>query len=218
MISILTPTRGRPDSYARFIDSVLNTADDEIELLGYVDDDDNTAMQYPADIIVGERQASVGVSWNILAGMSTGDILIMGNDDLIYRTEHWDSILYEHIDLYEDAIYCMYFNDGINGKKHCAFPIISRTWYETLGYFSPECFNFFCHDTWVMDIAKKIDRLHYIPEVFIEHMHFTTKKSKMDTTYKMNRVNNTSRRDLTILEDTDSVREEEAKKLREVMI
>ena len=84
---------------------------------------------------------SVSRSWNILASNCTGDILIMGNDDLIYKTQNWDGILVEQTKKFKDGIYLMWFDDGIK-HNHANFPIISRKWYETLGYFTPGCFNF----------------------------------------------------------------------------
>ena len=49
MISILTPTRGRPENVRRLVNSVLTTAKfpDEVELLFYVDFDDET---FPTEI------------------------------------------------------------------------------------------------------------------------------------------------------------------------
>ena len=82
----------------------------------------------------------------------------------------------------------MWFNDGINGEKHCAFPIISKKWFHTVGHFTPGIFNFLYNDTWIFDIAKRIGRAHYIPHVTTEHLHFTTGKSEVDETTKRNRT------------------------------
>ena len=146
----------------------------------------------------------------------------MGNDDLLYRTSHWDTILKQKIQNYyhKDEIYCAWFNDGLNGSKHCAFPILSRKWYKTVGYFSPGVFNFGYNDTWVFDIAKKIDRLLYIPEVLVEHMHFTIGKSDNDKTYQRNRIEergNLYELDAEIFEQTKELRVQDAEKLITVM-
>ena len=45
-------------------------------------------------------------------------------------------------------------------------------------------FKFGYNDTWVYDIAKRIDRCHWIPSVVAEHMHFTQCKSQTDDTYR----------------------------------
>ena len=85
---------------------------------------------------------SVSKSWNEIAKLSLGDILIMGNDDQEYQTQYWDTTLEGEVNKYPDDIYCAWFEDKINGSKHCAFPIISRKWYDTVGYFAPIVFNF----------------------------------------------------------------------------
>ena len=107
-----------------------------------------------------------------------GDILIMGNDDQEYQTQYWDTTLEGEVNKYPDDIYCAWFEDKINGPKHCAFPIISRKWYDTVGYFAPGVFNFGYNDTWVYDIAKRVGRTHFIPDVVVEHKHFSKARVK----------------------------------------
>ena len=131
---------------------------------------------------------SVSESWNDLYAKSVGDILIMGNDDLLYRTSLWDLRIEKESERFRDDIYCMWMDDKINDNRHCAFPIVSRKWCETLGYFAPGVFKFGYNDTWVYDIAKRIGRCHWVPSVVGEHMHFTQSKSQTDDTYKRNRV------------------------------
>jgi len=210
--SILTPTRGRPENAIRFANSVNKTAKDKssFEQLFYVDNDDPRIDDYrrlfPSNhnqvkVIYGEPM-SVSKSWNILAEKCVGDVLIMGNDDLVYRTDGWDEILDTERRKYQDCIYVMWFNDGINGARHCAFPIVSRKWYETLGYFAPGIFEFLYNDTWVFDIGKRINRCHYIDRVLTEHLHFTAGKSNYDETYQRARRDGQSQRDRALFENT----------------
>ena len=205
-ISILTPTRNRPNNCERFIKSIYNTAKNpgNIELHFYVDNDDPSLEAYKSlakhcyeeynkfykcEFEFGEPM-SVSQSWNIIATKSTSYLLIMGNDDLIYRTPEWDTRLIQNLAIKykQDPLWVSWFNDGINADRHCAFPIISREWYDTVGYFAPGCFNFGYNDTWVFDIAKRLDRTHYIPDILVEHMHFSKGKSDMDDTYARNRT------------------------------
>jgi hypothetical protein len=81
----------------------------------------------------------------------------------------------------------MWMNDMINEDRHCAFPIVSRKWCDTLGYFTPGVFKFGYNDTWVYDIAKRLGRCHWISSVTAEHMHFNQGKSQKDDTYRWNR-------------------------------
>ena len=195
--SILTPSRNRPVRLKTFIDSVFELCEfkHRVEIMVYIDSDDPSIDEYrqlEADIpyavkfIYGEPM-SVSKSWNILAEQCSGDVLIMGNDDLIYRTANWDSLLEKELINYPDDIYCAWMEDELNRKKHCAFPIVSRLWYETLGYFTPGVFHFGYNDTWIYDIAKQIDRCHFIPHIVGEHMYAEANKSPTDDTYIRNK-------------------------------
>jgi hypothetical protein len=228
-ISILTPTRERAKQAEAYAQTVFETAasPERVELLFYVDSDDSQKALYEqfdllnTTLIVG-APISVSKSWNVLAAMCEGDILFMGNDDLYHVTKGWDVALEKTSNEYVDDIYCIFFDDGINKGKHCAFPAVSRTWYNTLGYFAPGIFEFFYNDTWIFDIAKRIRRVRYVPEVLVEHRHFTvTKIADATTTRNRKRVSGSSQtkntRDKNLFESTESLRVVAADKLKEVM-
>jgi len=235
-IAILTPSRARPGRLDSFIQSVYSTASDpsRVYCYNYIDSDDPRVSAYNdyskkqhqnSTNIVSDPQ-SVSKSWNVLAEAAMifkaepVDVLIMGNDDMVYRTQEWDTLLRKEIEKYPDQIYCMWFEDLINGQNHCAFPIVSRKWYETLGYFTPGIFNFLYNDTWIYDLGQRVGRIHFIPNVVNEHLHFTTGKSTADETTIRNR---TPERfdarivDKKIFDETSHLREKDAEKLRAVM-
>lgn len=229
--SILTPSRNRPARLKTFVQSVYSLCayPHNVEILVYVDTDDPAISQYKqfewdteiphnVQFVYGEP-VSISKSWNTLAEQSCGDVLVMGNDDLEYRTQDWDILLQTELEKYPDQIYCAWMQDCINGEKHCAFPIISRKWYDTVGYFAPGVFNFGYNDTWVFDIAKRVDRCHYIPHITAEHCHFSANKSAFDDTYARNRTQqrgNLYALDQVIYEQTASQRQADADKLREL--
>jgi hypothetical protein len=142
----------------------------------------------------------------------------MGNDDLVYQTDGWDEKLDRELDQYrQDKVYVAWMNDGINGEKHCAFPIVSREWYECLGRFTPGCFNFGYNDTWIFDVGKMLDRCHYIPFIKAEHLHFSTGKSEMDDTYARNRTQekgNLYAKDKVLFNKTRNIRQNDRDRLR----
>ena len=237
-ISILTPTRQRPHRLSEFIMSVYQHTDEKnrVELLMYVDRDDPTKDQYldffehcqiefqdflRIHFVFGESK-SVSKSWNDLYERSVGDIIIMGNDDLIYRTPSWDRMVELESNIFEDDIYCMWMDDRINRENHCAFPIVSRKWCETLGYFTPGVFHFGYNDTWVFDIAQKINRCRFLGGVVAEHMHFASQKAPYDETYARNRTQSYDFYELDRqIFDSEAMREkriEDAIKLKKVMI
>jgi len=227
-ISILTPTRQRPDNARSFAESVLATArdPDNIELLFYVDQDDPKLREYSNWHLVCPKQVhiyigipqSISKSWNVIADRATGDIFIMGNDDVIYHTPSWDFILKNRLIKYADEIYLAWFDDGINSENHCAFPMVSRKWYNILGYFTPDTFEFLCNDSWLYDIGKKLDRLCYISDVYAEHKHFSTSKSKADQTTIRYRKSGATRRDLELFNKTVAQRDNDVEKLKKYML
>jgi len=174
-VSILTPTRDRPEM-AR---AMMESAGPGHEFLFYVDEDDPAIYDVP--IVRGPR-VRLGVVWNHLARKASGDYLMMGNDDLIFRSENWAERLQEVLPPDKAGVAC--FDDGINGGKHFAFPIITRRWYELVGQFTAEVFTFGYHDTWIFDIAQMADKSYYIGDVLVEHIHPTVGKRPADKTFR----------------------------------
>lgn len=216
MISILCPTRERIDLTKRMIDSAINTASGDIEILLFIDDDDPKKEEYKllknCDKYFGNVK-SVGVAWNILAKKCKGDILITGNDDLVFRTQNWDTFIKEGVKVFPDNIYIAWANDGSKPKK-CTFPIISRDCYNVLGYFMPEVFHFLYHDTWMGDIGVRIGRTLLLKDVIIEHMHPGFKKREPDKTFRRNKTAKIAHEDTKIYNETSDQREKDANKLR----
>ena len=235
-LSLLCPSRGRPAGLRTLIESVAATASlkQRVEILVYIDADDPNMAGYQETFdalrnaglglgrlegIVGPPQ-SVSISWNLLASACGGDILMMANDDQVYVQSGWDERLDQATADYPDGIYCMWFDDGINAGRHCAFPIVSRRWYESLDYFTPGVFEFIANDTWIMDVGRKVGRLHYIGDILVEHRHFSVGKSEFDETYRRHRENEQKQRiarDMFVLERTEAIRERDARRLRALM-
>lgn len=222
-IAILCPTRERPDRRKNFHNSVMSLSDnpDQVSVYYYIDNDDpeleryKTQKMFPgAYNLIGEPK-SVSISWNTIAeaAISRGaEVLIMGNDDVTYLTKGWDTILINKIRSFPDKIYCAWFKDNINNENHCAFPVVSVEWVKCLGYFTPGIFKFGYNDTWVFDIAKKINREFYIPEIEISHVHIR------DNTYIRNRFTskgNFYSQDDPVFKSTENTRIEHANKLLE---
>ena len=200
----MTPSRGRPKEIYRFFDSVNSTMSrqNKVYFIIGIDSDDTAKSDY-YDIyrsmqrnvkenmivtLIEEERRPIGQIWNEMARMkgwnTSPDIFIMGNDDLLYLTQDWDILLQEEILKSDHPFYCYWFDDGINGEKHCAFPIVTKHWVGAIGYFVPEIFKFFYHDTWVFDIAKKMNCLKYISYIKTKHLHFSQGPSTpFDNTY-----------------------------------
>jgi hypothetical protein len=153
--SILCPTRGRPEGALELCNTVFNNASGKypVQILFRMDNDDPTADCYTKvlskhqhriesgeiQIIVG-KQKSISIMYNDLADLSTGSLLMIANDDLVFLSRRWDEIIETSCRNLPHDCFCVFGHDGThNGKPvvnspahptiHVAFPNITRTLY-----------------------------------------------------------------------------------------
>ena len=225
MISILAPSRGRPELLARMILSALATATTTagVEFLIYLDTDEpnrdgyvRIIDQYGISAVFGERIV-LSETWNALAKLASGDLLWMMGDDVVFRTLGWDRIVEQAFEDCPDKIMVAHGDDrGPNGKCFATLPIVHRRWYETLGYFTPAGFAGDYADTWIQDIADMIERKRLLP-IVVEHMHWTFGKAARDLTYQEKDVRQLKTNFTQMYLDRFGERCEAARKLREAM-
>lgn len=200
-ISLIIPTRKRISNVKRLVESVYNTAQDinNIQLMFYVDDDDQDSIDFfdkekanpkfthliDTKIVVEPRQERFGETNNILYRASDGDILMLGADDIAFRTKNWDHIVREEFGKHPDRLALVFGYDGIQPPgtlaTHC---FISRRGADAVGYASPGDFGYNYADNWMTELYRQIDRLRYVP-MHIEHMHWGVGKAEYDETYRL---------------------------------
>lgn len=203
--AILTPTRDRPQKLLRHLNSINNhvSKNHEVKVYVFVDSDDPKISDYrqqqrelnqrtiqseyniSVDYTYGNVK-SIGVAWNIMAKKALREgaqWLMMGNDDIVYKTKDWDIKLDQHISKLSDDYWLLWPNDGINGGSHCAFPIVSKAWHDTLGYFVPEIFIFGYHDTYVYRVAQRAGRCKYVSDIHNNHQHANRNPKERDATH-----------------------------------
>lgn len=192
IISILVPTRNRPNNVLRFLNSVFDTATfkDQIEVLFYVDEDDNT---FPTDFkhsdkvsVIRGKRIWISLAWNLLYVKSKGDILMYAGDDVIFETPGWDERVKNAFKSFPDSLGLVYGNDGgwysgklaINGFIH-------RRWANVLGYFAYPA-RLSALDLWIHECASFINRVIYLEDVMIRHVHYRqgTADANFDNTYQ----------------------------------
>ena len=203
-IGLMVPTRGRPALFERFAKSVVQTANDpsRIEIHTYLDRDDPTIDAYAATIerlsielgplgmtVSGGIGDPIGVpgAMNELGRTSSTDLLIMSNDDQIYTNFAWVDRLDRETAMFPDGIFLFWFADGIESDRWCCFPIVSRRWIERLNYYAPTMFEHFFVDTWLWDIALRVGRAHYLPDIKVNHIAAWAGKAPKDDTAQRTR-------------------------------
>jgi len=166
MISLLCPTRGRPDRAMAFLRSVWDTQHNDNEIVFGLQKDDPRLGDYPKEItdraIVFEPSTTV-YYWNEMAAWSKGDLLTLIADDVIMQTPGWDTTFEAVRARHPDGMYLITTQDG-RGVGHAPahlptpHPTITREWHDALGYFTfPGLFHYYA-DTWNSKIAQSVGR------------------------------------------------------------
>ena len=179
----------------RLFDSLLQTTSDlsRIEIVLCVDEDDFESLEMKFDPVfnvrktVGKR-STMGTYNTKCLEQSSGDIVILFNDDVIVRTRHWDRTILDFDARHKDKIYLAYVNDLFKKEKVGSFPILSRKTCDTLKDPFPSPYKGEHIDYHLFDIFKRLsmrgyNRIHYFEGVIFEHMHFSQGKASFDQTY-----------------------------------
>ncbi len=200
VISILCPTRGRPENVRRLVESIHSKADQPVlcEILFYVDNDDLT---FPEEV---EHRQSVRVfrgpnvwisnAHNFLYVQAKGSIFFSAGDDMIFQTQGWDSLVRETFRLIPDGIGLIFGNDlGTHAGKIATHGFFHRKWVEALGtWVQPGRGSLW--DKWSTENARLLKRLFYIEGLIIEHRHYRQSAlgATFDDTYARIRSSNAS--------------------------
>ena len=172
-ITILLPTRGRPELLEKSLKSLIDRASnpEDIEIMLGLDEDDTATIDYIKETIAPylqdkgvEARANIfkplgyenlHTYVNTLAGASMGEWLFFWNDDGIMTTEGWDNV----INSYTGQFKLLAPNDNHNGHPYAIFPVVPRDWYILTGHLSQNAQNdaWLSHIAYMLDIFERID-------------------------------------------------------------
>ncbi len=194
-ISIVLPTRRRVELINRLFESIVATADraDRLEVVLYLDSDDKPshAIEHPDLKVIKliDRPAKMGVMARRCYEASTGEYILQLNDDVVCRTPGWDTAMVEAFRQFPDEIALIWCNPASRSDKMPTFPMVSRRTCQLMGSICPADYNRDHIDTHLFDIFVKLhrlghDRLVYLKDVVVEHLHFLEGKAKFDATYE----------------------------------
>jgi len=195
-ISLLLPSRGRPKKFNRLISSINKTTFDlsSIELISIHDNDDESFCEIEfkkckfKNIQIKSEQSSMGFYNSECLKKSSGESIILINDDVIFKTKNWDKLVNNLALKHKDSIYLGYGNDLFKGSKLPTFPILNRALIELIKDPYPVEYKGAFIDTHLNDLFQIIrkkyqDRFEYLEKFIIEHLHYRTGKSKVDEIY-----------------------------------
>tara|TARA_R110002051_G_C8762903_1_gene501992 strand:- start:7228 stop:7959 length:732 start_codon:yes stop_codon:yes gene_type:complete len=194
-ISLLCPSRERLNKFLTFTCSVFCTAKDinNIELVLGVDEDDPKFDEYLkiADnlsfvkLIVFEKgvfkEGGLSALWNEMVKNTSGDILAMVGDDMVFKTNDWDQKIIDIFESKSDNIYLIHCNDGMrgygNGYAHvepfAVNSFIHRDYVDAIGWYVQDVIPETFQDTYLDKVFGLIGRKLYSHAIIIKHNHYS---------------------------------------------
>ncbi len=174
-ISVLLPTRKRVHILKAMLTSLWNTChfSDTVEVICRCDHDDMETQEFlrkqKATYIVGPRLKGYGSLpsfMNECACLSKGDLLLMCNDDCVFKTPGWDIKILECANQVPDGIFNIGVSTSLNDNLF-PFSIVSRKLLSILGFINDERLLF--SDIFLLDLMTEFGRAIRLPTVTIQH-------------------------------------------------
>lgn len=184
-ISVIHPSRGRPEQAYATYQKWAAEADGEFEYILSIDEDDEKGGEYWNLFIIENICISANgtaiKAINYAASIATGDLLVIISDDFSCQP-HWDTLLLAELSGKSDFV--LKTVDGIQSVL-VTLPIMDRVWYERYGYvYNPEYLHLGC-DVELTACAIMQGKLLYSSLLF-EHLHYSTGKSPKDAINEKN--------------------------------
>lgn len=190
-MAVIVPTRGRPQAVAPLMQAWEDT-DAAAHLLFAVDEDDPELPGYLAafemagcvqswDYKVGPRLRLAGTLNELVATLpSEFDAVGFMGDDHRPRTIGWDKRFAECLSGGSGVVYG---NDLLVGDRFPTAVMMTADIPSTLGYFCPPGLVHLCLDLVWKDWGVGMDRITYLGNVIIEHLHPANGKAVFDDRY-----------------------------------
>lgn len=170
------------------IESALQTSStpESIEFIVYADSDDvsmKNFAQLNTRIIFGSKM-SISRMTNTCYQNSKGNILMYAADDIIFKTDLWDTMVLETTKTIDSNYFLIHGDDlGQTSNKIATHGFVSREFADRLGYLLPPYFYADFCDTWLTSVAKYSKSRVELKDLIIEHLHPSWGKAHMDETY-----------------------------------
>lgn len=165
--------------FARMVNSAKDTAFDKENVhfacfLGTDDPHLHSYSRHMANVItmVGRPWSAVMAS-NHLANRCLEiypekKLYIVGSDDTIFATPHWDKALIDAYEALENKVHVFSMLDSRDAKG-TPHPIVTREYIDAMGYFLPPIFLHWFVDSWTVDIAKSNNCFMRLDDYLLVH-------------------------------------------------
>lgn len=188
-LTVYVPTKGRPDNAKRLQDQFYKTIRLTSRMVFINSDNDSKLDQYTGlgdQILVSPEKPGFVDPLNLgyLADRKKVFSFALGfmGDDHMPRTDGWDELFIHN--LLELKAGFVYGNDGFQGSR---IPTqVAMTWEIplTLGFMTlPQLKHLYADNFW-LDFGKALNKIKYVPDAVIEHMHPAAGKAPHDEGYE----------------------------------
>ncbi|MFI6496897.1 hypothetical protein [Nonomuraea typhae] len=186
---VIVPSRGRPHNIAELYVAWSETTCRHARLLVAVDDDDPALAEYEhvcglvdVELVVGPRLRLTGTLNKVAVERAPRHrALAFLGDDHRPRSVGWDCHLLEALERLGTGI--VYGNDLLQGEKMATAVAMTSNIVTALGYMAPPSMVHLCLDLVWVEWGRAINRLTYLPDTVIEHMHPDVGKAIRDAGY-----------------------------------
>lgn len=228
MISILCPTRGRPQQLGSMLYSAVQACASAFNAVLLVDNDDRRTHEtlrgwvtHPRVHItyISQERYRVPMSnlWNLAAAVAlaidpTTNLLFI-DDEAKFHTPGWDRLINQELAQYPDGVALVHPEDGVHGDLAAGYFATTPTWVKVLGRLTPPGFVYGYADVWCLEVAAAIGRCKFTPGIQIENL--APKLQPPDQTHLDNERIARASRPGDLYRATQSIREDDIRRLQE---
>lgn len=191
-VLIKIPSRGRPEALHRVMAEyeklwsgnpatafLISLDNDDLNMIGF-----SNKTKIPCTIVYGESKSKIDAI-NRDVAEANWDVLIVGSDDAVPKTQCWDEVIRGQFAQFQGTDGALWPNDLFN-YRICCQPVIGRAYYNRFGYiYHPSYLSLYCDDEFT-NVGKKLGLLKGAPTLQFEHLHYRNRKRQRDELDKKN--------------------------------
>lgn len=190
-LTMYVPTKGRPENAVKVQEAFFKTTVLNSRIVFIISDNDPELARYQSlelaeTIVVSpDKPGFVSpVNLGYLHDRRTHYSYSVGfmGDDHMPRTPAWDEICVNTLLAMRGGY--VYANDGFQGEAIPTSIIMSAEIPLSLGYITLPSLKHLYADNFWLDMGRAINRITYLPNVLIEHMHPGAGKALVDKGYE----------------------------------
>lgn len=204
MITMLLPSKNRPDKAKEALSCFYENRTCS-EILLVLNEGEDYGLDVPT---IHVNASSMCEAVNLAAKEVKTPLIGFIGDDHYIRTKGFDLIFSQEL-VPGNGVNIVYGNDLLQGERLATHCVMRKKVIDKLGYMAIPGLKHLYMDNFWMELGAK-----YVPEVIVEHMHYTNGKSERDDDYLRVNSQEIVEHDRRVFEDwKQSQKHEDLKKI-----